>query len=754
MEAMTYSNTLQKYSGEIENPYLKDSLASLERLVGRNLDILDWGNQRIAVPFEINVDLPSLGTYGNIDIRHIEPILIVFNIMDYPEKSPSIYTDRLDFPKNSLAHLYIANNNRPPAICYVRENADEWYANKRINDVIIRISNWFRAAAVGDLSEDGDQFEPLRLEAYYSTILYDYDMIVKKIIEQNPFPVSQNLSIAQFEQINHENKRSYKFISQLTPSNFKSLLNEIQENHEKNKEDKSKRDLCLAFVLWNDEKDVSAKYEINLPRTWKDFVVFCQKYYISYEHLEKLITEGPFLPFPVIVGIKRPKSIIGYAHDFELLNFEFNISENDIVDGKISGNFSINILSHNQFLTIQQAEKISDFKNDLGRSVVFGCGALGSKIVMHLARNGIIKLTLLDPDDVSSHNLVRHALFADSIGENKANALKKKINELYPDQETEVRSGVSFKDGLIYEKKTFEKYEWVFDFTASEAFFNKLSVLRSLSSCKIASASITDHGNLGLLYKEGVNRNPRIDDLQVYLHSSASDIPKISEWLNREQFENSNNLLVRVGIGCNSETTLLSDEKVSSHGAYFTGVLKREITSYTEEGKIYIHRITDDNHYKIETEEMNIKPFDVYSAVNSDWEIRFKNEILDYVKKQANKAGKSETGGVFLGQCNHKTKTIYVTDLLEAPSDSKGNSSIFLRGFKDLSNEIDLINKKTGGQIGYIGEWHSHPEGPDCLSSTDKQRVGEHKIELESLRTPLPVFLSIITPNGFYPYIF
>lgn len=754
MEVMTYSSTLQKYSGELENLFLKDSLASLEHLAGKKLDIFDWGNRRIAIPIEISVDLPSLGTYEDIDIRQTEPILLVFDIIDYPEKSPNIYTDRLDFPKNSLAHLYIANNNRPPAICYVRENADEWYSNKRIKDVIIRISNWFRAAAVGELTEDGNQFEPMRLEGYYSTILYDYNLIVDSIIANNPFPITGQFSIAQFEQINHKERRAYKFSKRITPANFVSLTKEIEEHQEKNKDDRTKRELHLAFIIWNDEKDINEKYEINLPRNWEDFKLFCDSFKIKYNDLEKIITDCQMISFPVIVGIRRPKPLIGYSSVFELINFEFNVTKDHFIDGKIVDNFPINILSHNQSLSTAQAEKISNYANTLKRGVVFGCGALGSKVVMHLARNGVTNLTLLDPDEFSSHNVVRHALFADSIGDNKAEALKQKVVSLYPGKSVDTLSSGSFKDGLIYEKETFKSYEWVFDFTASEAFFNKLSVLDSTSSSKIASASITDHGNLGLLYKEGINRNPRIDDIQMYLYSSAIDTPKISEWLSREQFENSNNLLVRVGIGCNSETTVLSDEKVSSHAAYITGVLKKEINSFTEEGKVYMHQITDDDNYTIETQVLSIKPFQVYPATNNEWEIRFRNGILDRVKKQADKKGKKETGGVFLGQCNHKTKTIYVTDLLEAPADSKGNSAVFLRGFKDLSSEIDLINKKTGGQIGYIGEWHSHPIGPDFLSSTDMESVEEHKRELESLKTPLPVFLSIITPTGFYPYIF
>lgn len=181
------------------------------------------------------------------------------------------------------------------------------------------------------------------------------------------------------------------------------------------------------------------------------------------------------------------------------------------------------------------------------RHVVFGCGAIGSKIIMHLARSGQTNLTLIDPDYISPHNLVRHTLFGEDEGHSKAEALAEKIKKIYPYEQTNIIHGPSFKDGLIDKKETFEKYSWVLDFTASEAFFNKLATLKSLDTNKVASASISDFGNLGIMYKEGESRNPRLDDLQAYLYSLSESNKNIQDWLEREQkTAQSSSLIVQV----------------------------------------------------------------------------------------------------------------------------------------------------------------------------------------------------------------
>lgn len=760
MEMEKFSNSLSVFINDIENPVLQDSLKSLKKDAEDNLKILDWGNGRIAIPIEINIDLPSLGNFENLDIRVIEPIILVFDLINYPVSAPKVYTDRLDFPKNNLAHLYVAVNNRPPAFCYIRGNADEWYANKRIEDLLIRISNWLRDAATGELTEDGEQYEPLRLEGYSGSIIYDYDTILSVIANKAAIQFGKKFSIALFERTNTEGRYAYKFVKLITDKNALSTINEVDQERKKGKEDLTRKMYYYSYILWSEESDINREYEVNIPSSWEEFKSFCEFYNIKYEEFEEFVATysnlNEYIYFPVIIGIRRPRQLIGYSFNIEFVNLRFKIDSDDVDNKNIINNIQIDILSHKQPLTSKLASEISDNNiNFIDRSVVFGCGAIGSKIIMHLARSGQTNLTLIDPDYISPHNLVRHSLFADDIGENKADALSEKIKKIFPFEQPKVISGPSFKEGLIDKKETFDKYSWILDFTASDAFFNKLVTLISLHDCNVASASISDFGNLGIMYKEGEFRNPRVDDLQVYLYSLSENDQTIQNWLSKERLVSSSSLIVPVGVGCNSETTILSDDKISSHSSYFTGALKKEMTNNSKKGKIYLNRILDEDDYQIETQVINVRPFEIFQAINDpSWTIRFKDGIVQQLKKELFNARRNETGGVLFGVCNYKTKTIHIILSITAPIDSKASSTQFIRGYNGLAEQISEVERKSGGQIGYIGEWHTHPDGPNLLSKQDMKSVDLHKEECSKLQPPLPVFLSVITPDGLFPYVF
>jgi hypothetical protein len=116
----------------------------------------------------------------------------------------------------------------------------------------------------------------------------------------------------------------------------------------------------------------------------------------------------------------------------------------------------------------------------------------------------------------------------------------------------------------------------------------------------------------------------------------------------------------------------------------------------------------------MQTQTITVAPFEVIQAINDpSWSIRFKAGILDQITIDAHKAKRKETGGVLVGIANYKTKTIHVVDLISAPPDSRANSVCFFRGHQGLPEQIDKVNMGSGGQLGYIGEWHSHPLGPN-----------------------------------------
>ncbi|QPH40101.1 ThiF family adenylyltransferase [Pedobacter endophyticus] len=760
MEAEKFSNSLPDFTGEIVNPALQDSLLYLKNVLGDKFVIKEWDEYRIAVPVDIAVELPSLGNKDGIDISPSEPVIFTFSLRHYPAFSPTVLTDRLDFPKDKLAHLYIAKNGRPPAFCYVRGDSNEWYANKRINDLLIRIGNWLRDAATGELTENGDQFEPLRLEGYEDTIIYDYDRFAETVLQDKALIPGEHYSIALFERIKDGESSTYKFQKFVTMTNALKVIQEVDLEKKKDKKALDRKQYHFGYVLWSGDDTTYKNYEIEFPEDWEGFKLFCNNFGIDHSKFEDMVATGDanyFVHFPVILGIKRPSTLVGYSSTVEFVNFRFWVDTTDVSDGKIINNIPVKIQSHNQPLTTAKARAISGDENEWKeRNVVFGCGALGSKVVMHFTRGGQTNLTLIDPDHISPHNLVRHALFADDEGNNKASALSAKITKMYPMGSVRTISGPSFKDDVFEKEETFKNYGWAMDFTASDAFFNKITVASNMGALKIASGGISDFGNLGILLKEGANRNPRIDDLQAALYSTYKTDQKISDWLRREQLATSNgNLIVQVGIGCNSETTVLSDDKISSHSAYFAGVLKGQIPKDVQTGKVYLNRIIGDEDYNIETSVLNVDPFDIIAAKNdASWSVRFKSGILEQIKLEAKKAKRKETGGVFVGIINYKTKTIHVTDLISAPPDSKANSICFYRGYSGLPEEIKNVTEGAGGQLGYIGEWHSHPDGPNGLSSVDMNSIYRFKDEFSGLVTPLPVFLTVVAPAGILPFVF
>jgi len=761
MEMELFSNTLPFYDVPINNNLLLDTLNTLMEKVGASFRIVKWSDDFAAVPVKLEIDLPTHGNFRDIDIRKEEHVLLVFDIHNYPSKAPKVFSDRMDFPKDKLAHLYVAVKGFPPAFCYVKGDRDSWYANKRIDDLLIRISNWLRDAASGELTENGEQFEPLRLEAYSGTIIYDYDLLATIVHKKKSFINGQNFAIGLFNRDKTEKKISFILNKMLTDENTEEILKEYFKEKVKDKEAADKIFHHFGYILWSDSEKSFPDYEIDLPSSWSEFKTFCDLYEIDYTSLEVFISTYDFnysKYFPVIVGIRRPLNLIGFSSNIEFVNFRFQIGTPDVNDGKISDTVAIAYQVHNQPLTTVKAKIISGFQVPAhARKLVFGCGALGSKIVMHFARSGETEFTLVDPDELSPHNFVRHALDGGYVGKNKAEALEESINRVFPHENIGIIAGPSFKDGLFEQESTFEKYPWIFNFTASEALFNRLVMAENMSLSQICSGSISDFGNLGILLKEGQNRNPRIDDLRAYLYSLYKNNSFISDWLGREQaVYNDKNLTVIIGVGCNSETTVLSDDKVSSHAAYFTGAIRHLMNSDNPSGRIYLNRIIDDSdQYQTTTNILSVKPFEVMNAENDQsWSIRFKSGILDNVKKQMRDARHRETGGILTGTVNYKNKTIHVVDLVSAPPDSSANSVCFHRGCNGLPEIIDRINFESGGQIGYVGEWHSHPRGPEQPSDTDMHSVARFKKELAHLVTPLPVFLMIVTPKAILPFVY
>lgn len=764
MVRMLYSSDFEKYTEKLPNA-IQESIQGIKKLLEiTEIEVLKINDFSVAIPISLEVNLPSKGTHENIDIRQNEPILISFSIKNYPTSSPRIRSDRKDFPTANLSHLYAVTKGAPPTLCLVRENLDEWFANRRISDLIFVAKQWLSKAANGLLTEDADEFEPVRLEGFRGYSIYTHNKQFKlvnknqKYLDKLPFAyllfttkdrVSRQPSFKQFtvEVTSHLFKKLYDIIAKF---NIDSI--------EGKKQNEDIEFPLLGLLIWNDSVKTIGTYSTSLPKTYKELEDFGNTYAVSIkEPVQQYLQDGLFVNnlttfIPIIIAVKRPKKLIGFESNIEFFHFVINASKESIVGNIISPETEVFFQAHREPISSSLAQKLSLNENQQ-KTVFIGAGALGSKLLFHYARSGNFNLKAIDNDTFSPHNIVRHDLFMESSGKNKAKAVIEKIKAFLDDN-----SSLQFHTGSVfnYDSKHLDGYSWIIDTSASLNVQNWLVKSKLKNIPNRARAEIAYKGNLGFLYIEGVHQNPRIDDLVNYVYFLGTKINIVSEWLVEENKKNEGNDydIVDIGIGCNSPTVIMPNDSMSFHASIFSKILNHEFErkEIAENGFINISYISE-NGFDINSNSYLVPPFDVFECCNnSGWEIRIMVNVLDKLKLEAKRYKRKETGGIFIGICNYKTKTIHVFDTIKAPPDSKHSPVYFYRGIENIPEQVKQIKEITGGMIGYIGEWHTHPMGLDTLSGVDLAAV--EKLKPMNDKYPIPTFISILSKEKYLPFVF
>lgn len=93
--------------------------------------------------------------------------------------------------------------------------------------------------------------------------------------------------------------------------------------------------------------------------------------------------------------------------------------------------------------------------------------------------------------------------------------------------------------------------------------------------------------------------------------------------------------------------------------------------------------------------------------------VRISDQVVNDIVGQTETAGCYETGGYLIGQCNLKTNTIHVIDSIEASEDTIHRGDYLVLGKKGVRKKLSQVERRSGATFGYVGEWHSHPNGPN-----------------------------------------
>ncbi len=753
---MLYSEDLTLFGGN-KRSEVSEVIDEIKKYFNQdNLKIYVWDAYNIVVAAQFNISLPSRGSIDNLILSN-EPILIKISLTKYPERAPVIMSDRKNFPKSRLPHLYYSPENKPASLCLIRDNLNQWFASVTLADFLHVGSQWFYKAATGTLLNDNDEFDPIRLEKNNSgKHIYKYDTFKDIVSSDQRFvpetPMALILSSLYESKITH--KYTFKSITAIPlialeniKENVKKVMHEIYSA-----ELNSKVLPLYSILVWDSSGAIENNYSTNLPTNFLEL-----KTYLSIKGIDinKIILslEGINLDFkniiPIIQAVKRPKKIIGYDGDYEFFTFVIILPEKGIKN--LNDDSEVYMTSHTEPFSSELASTLSNEKRE-NNTLYIGAGSLGSKILMHDARIGKRTIGAVDNDNFEQHNLGRHVLFSNKIGKNKAEAVIDEVKAFYElDSINELGSYnnlISNVDELII-----NKYDLLVDSTASQLVLQNLIQKKLKQGSVYSRCELVDDGEIGLLYIEGKERNPRMDDLVNYACYLATKNPELELWRKRDAKREPNTL--NIGLGCNSITTVMPDDLISFHASTFSQILaSNPQDKFNGKGLLYVNVSRKINHMPIISNEyIVVEPFEVLKcANNSGWTLRMLSGLRIKLLELCRKYGNCETGGVLVGVANYKTKIIHVFEIIEQPIDSNGSPTAFTRGIVGLPIQIDDIKLQTGEVIGYIGEWHTHPMNLEKLSITDIKTI--EKLKKINEKTPIPTCAIIVTQSKIIPFIF
>lgn len=118
---------------------------------------------------------------------------------------------------------------------------------------------------------------------------------------------------------------------------------------------------------------------------------------------------------------------------------------------------------------------------------------------------------------------------------------------------------------------------------------------------------------------------------------------------------------------------------------------------------------------------------------------------LDDMKGEADRVTPRETGGVLLGYWSRQPTGEDAGEVVIAAVIGPGPGAVhqrwaFVPDHEHQESEIERVYEESGRCWTYLGDWHTHPDGPSRLS--DKDRVTLRRIaSAVDARAPNPVML-------------
>ena len=341
--------------------------------------------------------------------------------------------------------------------------------------------------------------------------------------------------------------------------------------------------------------------------------------------------------------------------------------------------------------------------------VLIGGGAIGSQVHSILSRMGWGLWSIVDDDTLYPHNVVRHRLGNHAVGFRKVDALSHTAALETPFNELESSHACDILDVTNHDDLAgrLRGADIIIDASTSIA-VARFITKDVYSPARRVSIFLNPAGDHAVMIAEDSNRDTTLDVLETQYYEAVLNDPQLEEHIRVAN-------TTRYASGCRDVAARIGQDDVMTA----SGLLAKQIRSLPDNATASIWRMLDDG--SIAKTSVSVSP--LVEHHEGGWHVFVSASVMNKACQLRELRLPTETGGVIVGYFDIPRKSIYVVDVLPAPPDSTEHDTAFIRGSSGLQAQMKQITERTGGQVAYVGEWHSHPEGAGLGMSDDDNEL-------------------------------
>lgn len=637
--------------------------------------------------------------------------------------APLVCALRKDFPE--VLHLNATAEGEPRQLCIFSEDYAEIgpYLTPRL--LLDRIADWLARAAVEELHLTNQPLEPFLLSA--DQIIFDKE-IFEAEADQQPI-----ISVIQFSE-HPLVYRAIRLAADFTPAKKSSaplhlalplscspwharLIRRVPTNLAQ---------LVATFRAAQLDIETEARRLLRRLYDLGKLEEFRKHYVLPIIRLPKTRTErGPVETtewWACLIKAQIEELAVKFGFG-SWAGEEFGIHIGQIQSSDLE-NVPVLPLQATAALSKEFAQRLSGNPPDDPKVVAIGAGSLGSQVILNLARQGWGNWSIIDDDPLLPHNLSRHGLSFQYEGLNKAHSLALEIRGLMNSDAAAQAIPVNVLRKPDDCLPALQSSDLILDLSAAHAVTRFLSEHDSRSPC--ICAFVSHDGRFLVVLSEGQERSVCIDDLEMQMLAAvAEDENLFGVFINLGDS-------IRYSGSCRDVTVQIPQDRLSIQAGVAAQVIKR--TAFSVSPSINVWEWSDSS---LSMRRHQIPICNVLLQGAGQWQIRLSSHAANSMRYYRRRRLPNETGGVLLGKFDVDRRVLYVASVLPSPPDSVEWPSMYIRGVEGLRGSVELVNEITGGELSYVGEWHSHPDGHGSDPSDD-DRTAHQMIVGEMGKTGLP----------------